>query len=149
MSLAECAAVQKPQQVVGAAIVRDGRLLAARRTEPPSLAGGWELAGGKVDPGEAPEAALIREVREELGVDVALGERVFGPVDGDWALGETYLLRVWLADIQGGAEPLPIEAHDAIKWLHEDEFDSVRWLDGDVEPACAALKQWLGSNSVQ
>ena len=46
------------------------RLLAARRTEPPALAGGWEFPGGKVDPGESPLAALHREIREELGVPV-------------------------------------------------------------------------------
>ena len=60
-------------EVVAAAIVDDldqpTRLLAARRTEPPALAGGWEFPGGKVDPGETPEAALIRELREELAID--------------------------------------------------------------------------------
>ena len=64
--------------VVGAAIVRDGRLLAAQRADPPELAGGWELPGGKVDPGELPEQALARECVEELEVAVIVGERV-GP----------------------------------------------------------------------
>ena len=58
--------------VVGAAIVRDGRVLACRRTSPVEAAGRWELPGGKVEPGETPEAALVREVREELGVGVAI-----------------------------------------------------------------------------
>ena len=142
-NLAEYAIVHRPQLVVGAAIVRDGRLLAARRTEPAALAGGWELAGGKVDPGETPEAALVREVREELGVEVTLGARVEGPLDGDWPLGQTYRLRVWLAEIPSEAEPSPIEAHDAVAWLSADEFDSVRWLEGDVDPALSALTQWL------
>ena len=56
--------------VVGAAVVRDGRLLAARRTTPPEAAGRWELPGGKVDAGESPDAALVREIREELGCAV-------------------------------------------------------------------------------
>ena len=54
-------------QVVGAAIVRDGRVLAARRTTPPEPAGRWELPGGKVEPGETAAAALVREIGEELG----------------------------------------------------------------------------------
>ena len=53
--------------VVGAAIVRDGRVLAARRTTPAAAAGRWEFPGGKVEPGETPDAALVREVAEELG----------------------------------------------------------------------------------
>ena len=60
--------------VVGAAIVRDGRVLAARRSAPPATAGGWEFPGGKVEPGESAPAALIRECREELGVTVSVGE---------------------------------------------------------------------------
>jgi 8-oxo-dGTP diphosphatase len=56
--------------VVGAAIVRDGRVLAARRSAPSELAGGWEFPGGKVEDGERPEQSLIRELREELGIEV-------------------------------------------------------------------------------
>ena len=119
--------------VVGAAIVRDGLLLAARRTEPPHLAGGWELAGGKVEAGETDEEALVREVREELGVTVALGVRV----GGDWPLGR-YVLRVWLATIVDGAEPGPVEQHDAVRWVDLDDLTAVEWLPGDREPAFAA-----------
>jgi len=119
--------------VVGAAIVRDGLLLAARRTEPPHLAGGWELAGGKVEPGESDEAALVREVREELGVAVRLDERV----GGDWPLGR-YVLRVWLATVEDGGEPAPLEQHDAVRWVGLDDLAAVDWLPGDREPAYAA-----------
>jgi 8-oxo-dGTP diphosphatase len=121
------------QVVVGAAIVRDGMLLAARRTEPEHLAGGWELTGGKVEPGETDEAALVREVREELGVTVALGTRV----GGDWPLGR-YVLRVWLARIVDDGEPAPLEQHDAVLWVPLDDLDAVGWLDGDRAPAEAA-----------
>ncbi|WP_425569087.1 NUDIX domain-containing protein [Nonomuraea salmonea] len=55
-----------------------GRVLAAQRAEPAALAGGWEFPGGKVDPGESDEAALVRECREEIGVEVAVGRRVGG-----------------------------------------------------------------------
>lgn len=133
-----------PEVVVGAAIVRDGMLLAARRTEPEHLAGGWELAGGKVEPGETDEEALVREVREELGVTVALGARV----GGQWPLGR-YVLRVWLATIVDSAEPAPLEQHDAVRWVPLEDPDTVGWLVGDREPAlaAAALARSLGSGA--
>ena len=58
--------------VVGAAILAGGRVLAARRTSPPEAAGRWEFPGGKVEPGETAEAALCREVAEELGCRIAV-----------------------------------------------------------------------------
>jgi 8-oxo-dGTP diphosphatase len=130
-----------PEVVVGAAIVRDGMLLAARRTEPEHLAGGWELTGGKVEPGESDEDALVREVREELGVGVRLGARV----GGDWPLGR-YVLRVWLATIVDGGEPAPIEQHDAVQWVALAAAANVDWLAGDREPALAAAAAALAGD---
>jgi len=122
--------------VVGAAVVDDltrpTRLLAARRTEPPSLAGGWEFPGGKVDPGETAEEALHREVREELGVEVELGEQVRGPLPGGrWPLGETFAMTVWLARVTSGV-PAPIEDHDQLRWLRGDDLYDVPWLPADL-----------------
>ena len=126
----------EPQEVVGAAIVdsleRPSRLLAARRTEPSSLAGGWEFPGGKIDPGELPEEALHRELREELGVAVALGEQVPGPLAGGrWPLGESWAMTVWFATVTAG-EPAPIEDHDQLRWLSADELYAVPWLPADL-----------------
>ena len=94
------------REVVGAAVVDDlGRptvLLAARRTEPSALAGGWEFPGGKVDPGEEHTEALRRELREELGVEVALGELLEGPLRGGWPLGEDFVIWVWWAVVVEG-----------------------------------------------
>jgi 8-oxo-dGTP diphosphatase len=59
-----------PKVIVAAVIVTDGRVLACERSAPPEAAGRWEFPGGKVEPGETPEATLIRELREELGIDV-------------------------------------------------------------------------------
>jgi len=72
--------------VVAAAIGSRGRLLAARRSRPEALAGGWELPGGKVEPGEDPARALVRELLEELGVDIEVVGAVHGPDGGDWPL---------------------------------------------------------------
>ncbi|MFJ3225733.1 (deoxy)nucleoside triphosphate pyrophosphohydrolase [Streptomyces sp. NPDC086783] len=124
--------------VVAAALLSEGRLLAARRSAPPELAGRWELPGGKVEPGEAPEAALVRELREELGVDTEPGERV----PGEWPLKPGLVLRVWTARLlPHSAEPKPLQDHDALRWLTPDEVDDVDWLDQDV-PAVRALLPW-------
>ena len=125
--VADCAAVgARVQVVVGAAIVDGERVLAAQRSEPPALAGFWEFPGGKVDPGETDEAALIRECREELAVDIMLGARV----GRDWPIGEHGILRVWLAGVVAG-ELTPIE-HAALRWLTVDELHDVEWVPADL-----------------
>lgn len=120
--------------VVGAAIVDDlhhpTTLLAARRTEPVALAGGWELPGGKVEPDEDHIEALHREVAEELGVEVRLGRPVAGPIEGAWPLGERYVMFVWLAQVVSG-EPLPLEDHDELRVLGRHELGDVAWLPAD------------------
>ncbi|MEV0173473.1 (deoxy)nucleoside triphosphate pyrophosphohydrolase [Streptomyces sp. NPDC050803] len=115
--------------VVGAALLADGRLLAARRSAPAELAGRWELPGGKVEPGEEPEAALVRELREELGVDAEAGDRI----PGEWPLRAPYVLQVWTARLRPGSpDPKPLEDHDDLRWLAPDEIWDVNWLDQDV-----------------
>uniref|UniRef100_UPI000D1BD213 (deoxy)nucleoside triphosphate pyrophosphohydrolase n=1 Tax=Streptomyces bobili TaxID=67280 RepID=UPI000D1BD213 len=115
--------------VVGAALLDGDRLLAARRSAPPELAGRWELPGGKVEPGERPEEALVRELREELGVDARTVERV----PGEWPLRQPYVLRVWTACLRpASAAPAPLQDHDALRWLTPEEIWDVDWLDQDV-----------------
>lgn len=128
--------------VVGAALLDDGRLLAARRSAPPELADRWELPGGKVEPGETPEAALVRELREELGVDAETVARV----PGEWPLKSPYVLQVWTARLRpGSAGPEPLQDHDALRWLGPGELWDVAWLDQDV-PAVreVAARSWAG-----
>lgn len=120
--------------VVGAAVLRDGRVLAARRTTPAAASGRWELPGGKVEPGEEPEQALLREVREELGCDVVLT----GWLDGVVPIGEGHELRIGLARLVAG-EPAPVE-HDLVRWLAPDELGTVDWLEPD-RPFLEGLRQ--------
>jgi 8-oxo-dGTP diphosphatase len=125
--------------VVAGALVRGGRLLAARRSAPPDLAGRWELPGGKVEPGETPERALVRELCEELGVDTMALERV----PGEWPLKPGYVLVVWAARLlPGSAEPEPLQDHDELRWLAPEEIWDVDWLDQDV-PAVKSALPWL------
>jgi 8-oxo-dGTP diphosphatase len=112
--------------VAAAAIISDGAVLAVRRTAPPAVAGGWALPGGKVEPGESPERAAVREVREELGVAVRVGAR----------LGRRFPIRpgmalvVYLAEL---LEPAPTHSvvHDRLRWLRADELTDVDWLPAD------------------
>jgi 8-oxo-dGTP diphosphatase len=114
--------------VVGAAIVRHGRLLAACRTTPPSAAGRWEFPGGKVEPEESDAQALVREVAEELGVRIQV-DRWLG---GEAPIEDRYVLRVAVASLPAG-EPEPRSSeHDRLRWLSADDLDAVAWLEPDL-----------------
>ncbi|MEU9979755.1 (deoxy)nucleoside triphosphate pyrophosphohydrolase [Streptomyces sp. NPDC050856] len=125
--------------VVAGALFDRGRLLAARRSAPPELAGRWELPGGKLEPGESAPGALVRELREELGIETEPGERV----PGEWPLAPGYVLQVWTARLVSG-EPRPLQDHDELRWLHRHELDTVDWLDQD-RPAVAEVAHRLPS----
>jgi 8-oxo-dGTP diphosphatase len=112
--------------VVGAAVLRDGRVLASRRTEPPRLAGLWEFPGGKVEPGEQDVEALVRELREELQVEVEVGDRL----GGDLPIGATAVLRVYVCRLLSG-EPALVD-HDEHRWLGADDLLDVPWIPVDL-----------------
>ena len=124
------------QQVVGAAIVRHGTVLTARRTTPPAVAGRWEFPGGKVEPGETPDDALGREVAEELGCAV----EVTGWLAGEVPIGDRHVLRVATARLTAG-KPRPTE-HDQVRWLTPEQLDVVDWLEPD-RPFLAELGETL------
>ena len=148
--------------VVAAAIVDDverpTRVLAARRTGPPTLAGKWELPGGKVEPGEDPVAALHREIIEELQISLTLGAEVVptmaelsatvvarGTVRSDnsaWPLSDTLEMRIWVASVRAG-EVTASTDHDRLLWVGADEIAHLDWLPGD-RAAVAELRRLLG-----
>lgn len=112
--------------VVGGALLHEGRVLAARRSAPPEFAGRWEFPGGKAEPGETPAQALVRELREELGVETRALERV----PGAWPVRADLELHIWTAELLAGT-PEPLQDHSELRWLTAAELDSVDWLDQD------------------
>jgi 8-oxo-dGTP diphosphatase len=113
--------------VVGAALIRDDRVLAARRSYPADLAGKWEFPGGKVAPGEQPEGALAREIHEEFGVDVTVGDPI-GPLVG---IDVEVALQLYRVDIPADLQLSETE-HDEIRWLAIHDLESVDWLPADL-----------------
>lgn len=118
----------------------DGRVLLAQRPPGKKMAGLWEFPGGKVEPGETPEAALIREMREELGIDIK--EACLAPFtfashayDDFHLLMPLYLCRRW----QG--TPAPHEGQ-VLKWVRPKEMKDYPMPPADV-PLVAMLRDYL------
>ncbi|MET9270927.1 (deoxy)nucleoside triphosphate pyrophosphohydrolase [Kribbella sp. NPDC003557] len=116
--------------VVGVAVVRDDRVLAAYRPGPD---GGWEFPGGKVEPGETDEEAAVREIREELDLEIKVGESLGPGVD----ISAAYRLHVYLATVVAG-DPV-LREHSDLRWFARDELDESDWLVPD-RPFVRALQ---------
>ncbi|MCP2177307.1 (deoxy)nucleoside triphosphate pyrophosphohydrolase [Williamsia maris] len=119
--------------VVAGAVIDAGRLLLAQRARPEHLAGLWELPGGKVEPGETTAEALRRELDEELGVEVTVGEAIGAPVEVAAGV-DLVALRAEL--VTGTPQP---REHLAIAWVDADELAAL-CARGVVVPADTA---WL------
>ncbi|MGN7949192.1 (deoxy)nucleoside triphosphate pyrophosphohydrolase [Microbacterium sp. 22215] len=125
----------KALEVVGAVIVRHGLVLAAQRGPTKRLGGQWEFPGGKVEPGEAPDAALEREISEELGCGITVGEKItttrhtydFGVIE----------LTTFYAELAAG-EPRATE-HAEVRWISPDDLSDLRWAEADL-PTIAAIR---------
>lgn len=126
-------------QVVGAAIIDHlGRCLVALRGPEMSSPGRWEFPGGKVEHGEKPEDALRREIEEELGLRIEVGDHIGrGRAEGTR---HHVVLDVYRATVVGGE--LRLHEHADARWLHADELDSVPWADAD-RPVLPRLRAQL------
>ena len=113
--------------VVGAVVLADdGRVLVSRRTRPEALRGRYEFPGGKVEPGEEPRAALVRELREELDVELRVGPAVSG---GPWPIDDRHTLALWWGEID--RSPVGTESHDRHDWVAVADLDRIDLLDSD------------------
>ncbi len=114
---------------VVAAVIRDGegRIFATQRGYGP-YKDGWEFPGGKIEPGETPEEALKREIREELDAEIEVGEPA-GRIEYDYP--EFHLsMDCFFCVLLSGV--LILKEHEAAKWLSREELDSVAWLPADL-----------------
>ncbi len=90
----------------------------------------WEFPGGKVEPGESPEQALVREIAEELSVEIEVRDELVPPTTTTWPASNGYRMRLFYATItQGNASPT--DGHDGLQWLENGELESVDWLPSD------------------
>ena len=114
---------------VVAAIIRDdkGRIFATQRGYGP-YKDGWEFPGGKIEPGETPEEALKREIREELDAEIEVGESA-GRIEYDYPEFHLSMDCFFCVLLSGN---LILKEHEAAKWLAPDELDSVAWLPADL-----------------
>ena len=89
--------------------------------------GGWEIPGGKLEPGEIPEACIIREIREELATEIK-AEKILGVVDYDYPNFHLTMHCILCTIVSG---ELKLFEHEAAKWLNKETLRSVDWLPAD------------------
>ena len=114
---------------VVAAIIRDKDRIFATQRGYGEFKDGWEFPGGKIEEGETPENALIREIREELDTEISVGEKITC-VEYDYPKFHLSMDCFWAEIVSGD---LVLKEHEAAKWLSRDELDSVDWLPADLE----------------
>ena len=124
-------------RVVCAVVVRAGRVLVARRGPTMPHSGTWEFPGGKVEAGESDEAALIRELREELEWSVEVGACV-----GEGTTGRVHLVG-YLATADG--DPV-LGEHDAVEWRASSELPALEWAPADG-PIVAGVLRWAAGGA--
>ena len=124
----------KTIQVVAAIIRQGDRIFAAQRGYGKSK-DGWEFPGGKIEPGETPQQALAREIREELNAEITVGEKL---TQVEWDYPDFHLsMGCYWCTLKSGS--LTLREHESARWLGLGELDAVDWLPAD-RVVVAAIK---------
>ncbi len=113
---------------VVAAIILDGDKVFATQRGYGEFKGGWEFPGGKIEEGETPKEALKREIKEELSIDIRIGD-LLDTIEYDYPTFHLSMECFWTEIVSGYPE---LKEHDAAKWLNKSQLDSVDWLPADI-----------------
>lgn len=114
---------------VVAAVIKDGNKIFATERGYGDFKGGWEFPGGKIEEGETPQEALIREIKEELDVDIEVHELI-ETVEYDYPSFHLSMDCFWCEIIKG---ELVLKEHQAARWLTKENINDVEWLPADIE----------------
>ena len=127
----------KTIEVVAAIIIKDNQIFATQRGYG-EFQGGWEFPGGKVEQGESLQAALVREIKEELDADIKVNE-LFETVEFDYP---NFHLTMHCFICELLSEELVLKEHEDAKWLDKEGLDTVDWLPAD-EGLIVGLKEMI------
>ena len=113
---------------VVAAVIRDGDKILATQRGYGDYKDSWEFPGGKIEPGETPQQALLREIKEELDTEIAVGNDIT-TVEYDYPTFHLRMQCFWCTIVEG--TPV-LKEHEAAKWLSAEQLDGVAWLPADL-----------------
>ena len=114
-------------KVVAAIIIDNNKIFATQRGYG-DFKDGWEFPGGKIEKGETPEEALIREIKEELDTTINVNKKI-DTVEYDYPNFHLSMQCFWCSVVKGD---LVLKEHEASKWLTKDTLDTVKWLQADI-----------------
>jgi len=120
---------------------QEGKTLIAKRKQGKTLGGCWEFPGGKIEPGEKREGSVVRELKEEMDIDVRVGEQI-AEIEYSYEWGGVHLIAFQTEIIKGHIKLLD---HDAVAWVLMDDMNKYGMTPAD-EPLITAIKQWIERN---